>query len=89
MKSVHLSEFFVTILSVFLQRFPKFQAFQKKTKPKQPNGPETQEEVIENAYQQLRTNLANELFEEVKSCSSGFFEKLVVELLVIDICHAI
>ncbi len=42
----------------------------------------TPEEALESAYKQLRDNLANDLLQQVKSCSPGLFEKIVVELLV-------
>lgn len=43
---------------------------------------QTPEEAIEYGYQQMRTNLREQLLQEVKKVSSGFFEKLVVDLLV-------
>lgn len=42
----------------------------------------TPEEVMEKAYQQIREDLAGELLTYVLNSGSGFFEKLVVELLV-------
>jgi restriction system protein len=42
----------------------------------------TPEEALESSYKQLRDNLANELLQQIKSCSPGLFEKIVVELLV-------
>jgi restriction system protein len=42
----------------------------------------TPEESLEIAYQIIRTALAAEILEKVKSCSPAFFERLVVELLV-------
>ncbi|MDQ6785589.1 MAG: restriction endonuclease [Acidobacteriota bacterium] len=42
----------------------------------------TPEESLENAYQTIRNALAAEIIEKIKSCSSAFFERLVVELLV-------
>ena len=46
------------------------------------SGPETPEELLEQAYQSLRRQLAMELLVEVKEMSPEFFERLVVELLV-------
>lgn len=75
----------------FLERFPEFVASRtpaKKDKdkplPKESNDEshETPEEMLENAYQRLRTELAAELLNRVKSGSSQFFERLVVEVLV-------
>lgn len=43
---------------------------------------ETPEETLETAYQTLRAGLSSEILETVKKCSPGFFEKLVVDLLV-------
>ena len=43
---------------------------------------QTPEELLEYSYQELRSNLAQEILEKVKSCSPEFFERLVVELLV-------
>jgi restriction system protein len=40
------------------------------------------DEVLENAYQNLRNELADELIKYVNKGDSSFFEKLVVELLV-------
>lgn len=42
----------------------------------------TPEELIESGYQQLHRAVASELRDRVRSCTPGFFEKLVVELLV-------
>jgi len=42
----------------------------------------TPEEILENAYQEIREDLAEELLDYVVRSGSGFFEKLVVELLV-------
>lgn len=43
---------------------------------------QTPEEVFENAYQDINQSLAHELLEQVKNCSSNFFEKLVLDLLL-------
>jgi restriction system protein len=42
----------------------------------------TPEEALEDAYQRIRKDLSEELLEYVLNTSAGFFEKLVVELLV-------
>jgi len=70
----------------FLQQFPEFTEWQKK-KPDKPGGGgkpplETPLEALENAYQQLRSDLAQEVVEKVMTCSPQFFERLVVDLLV-------
>lgn len=43
---------------------------------------QTPEETIEDAYQVIRQNLANELLERLTTASPEFFEQLVVDLLV-------
>ena len=42
----------------------------------------TPEEFLEYAYQKLRSELAKEVLDVVKSCSPAFFEKLVIDLLI-------
>lgn len=42
----------------------------------------TPEEALAASYLTIRNSLATEIIEKVKSCSSSFFERLVVELLV-------
>jgi len=43
---------------------------------------ETPEEILANNFLKIRKNLALELLSKVKLCTPGFFENLVVELLV-------
>jgi restriction system protein len=43
---------------------------------------ETPDELIENGYQKIKTELITEILDRVKTCSPMFFEKLVVDLLV-------
>lgn len=43
---------------------------------------QTPSELLEDAYQTIRQDLAQELLERIKACSPSFFERLVVELLV-------
>lgn len=43
---------------------------------------QTPSEQLEDAYETIRQNLAEELLQRIKACSSGFFERLVVDLLV-------
>lgn len=73
----------------FLKQYPEFVEFQGIKKEKDTSKPDesppsaaTPEEAIEDAYQSLRNELANELIETVKGCSPAFFERLVVDLLV-------
>jgi restriction system protein len=42
----------------------------------------TPSELLEDAFQSIRQDLAEELLARLKVCSPGFFERLVVELLV-------
>jgi len=73
----------------FLEQFEEFRQFRalRHTKSEEQEIEEethkrTPEEALESAYKQLRDNLANELLQQIKSCSPGLFEKIVVELLV-------
>lgn len=42
----------------------------------------TPEEALENAYQKIKRDLSDELLDSVYNSTPGFFEKLVIELLV-------
>jgi restriction system protein len=72
----------------FLNQFPEFQEF--KTRSPRSQVPEitqeesvhTPEEILEESYQSLRDELAQELINRVMLCSPRFFERLVVDLLV-------
>lgn len=72
----------------YLKKFPEFIEFQtskKKVKSKidvDSVSDRTPEEEIELAYDRVREGLAIELLDAVKSCSSQFFERLVVDLLL-------
>lgn len=73
----------------FLRQYPEFCAFQsKQVKLEKTNdsvtddSSQTPEEVMEEAYQQIRQDLASELLETIQGLSPSFFEKLVVDLLV-------
>ena len=79
------------ISSQFLTRYQEFVDFKsiKKTKDDDDDiahfdnsTDKTPEESLEYAYQKLRSELAKEVLEVVKSCSPAFFEKLVVDLLI-------
>lgn len=81
------------ITSQFLARYQEFVDFKSIKKIKN-NGDDsneahydiitdkTPEESLEYAYQKLRSELAKEVLEVVKSCSPAFFEKLVIDLLI-------
>ncbi len=76
----------------FLQRFQEFQEFRQASSKNrtekvthtadEETTTTTPEETLEQAYQQLRDETANELLHLVKSNTSEFFEKLVVHLIV-------
>jgi restriction system protein len=75
----------------FLQQYPEFLEFQnlrgtrkhnEKIIDNDSNNEITPSEALEEAYQTLRNEIAEELLEKIKGVSPSFFEKLVVELLV-------
>ncbi len=76
----------------FLNQFPEFVDFHKRTgrsgRSSDDGDDETKlqtrspDEVLDEAYLNLRTALAEELLARVKKCPPNFFEKLVVDLLV-------
>jgi restriction system protein len=79
-----------TIDVKFLKQYPRFVGFLQRKKEDRTEGEaesakvpdQTPVEVMENAYQELRLNLARELLDKLKVCSPSFFERLVVKLLV-------
>jgi restriction system protein len=73
----------------YLEQFPEFVAFRElrheqtdKSELTLTTAEATPEEALDVAYQRLRVDLESELLEQVKTASPGFFERLVVELLV-------
>lgn len=73
----------------FLRQFPEYIEFRKTTSGVDQISDEkttidelTPEEALEEAYQKIREDLADELLDYVTNSTPGFFEKLVVELLV-------
>lgn len=77
------------ITARYLMQFPSFAEFTNGNSKAEAvddtteiNRDATPEELLESAYLDLRTALADDLLEQVKRCSSAFFERLVVELLV-------
>ena len=73
----------------FLEEFEEFRQFRNSggRDGEQPPAPvptttETPEEILERAYQTIRSELAAELLAKVKAGSPEFFERLVVELLL-------
>jgi restriction system protein len=75
-----------------LGQFEEFIAFRtarrekpEREKPLEQLGEEqeyTPEEVLESAYQNLRTNLANDLLKQIMASPPSLFEKIVIDLLV-------
>jgi restriction system protein len=74
----------------YLERFPEFEEFRKRSKKKGKKDIRTRktaeetnpEESLETAYQELQENLASELLENIKKCPPDFFERLVVDVLI-------
>jgi restriction system protein len=77
----------------FLERYPEFLEFKTKSRAKDDTDStdgtgaiestqSTPLEAIEGAYHTIRTQLADELLEQVMQSSPQFFEQLVVDLLV-------
>lgn len=75
----------------FLRQFPEYTDTRDRHQQSRQEGDSAQvdelvsktpAEQLEDAYQTLRENLASELLSQLKSSSPGFFEKVVVEVLV-------
>lgn len=74
----------------YLKKFPEFVDFKSKSNDEEDdNGNtisnfenETPKEVLENAYQTLREDLAQELLDKIKDSPPDFFEKLVIDVLI-------
>lgn len=73
----------------FLMQFQEFVEFKNRSGKTQKQSSRvdidttvTPEEYLESAYQNLKDELAQELLQRIRECSPGFFERLVVELLV-------
>lgn len=69
----------------FLKQFPSMDWHKKKETAdglEVADTEHTPEEVLEASYRDLRLALADELLEQVNTCSPKFFERLVVDLLV-------
>ena len=68
----------------YLKQFPSFNKFRdKKVEPKREEEEEqTPLEQIEKSYMDFRDTLADEILDQLLTCSPSFFEKVVVELLV-------
>lgn len=73
----------------YLRQFPEYLEFRESTQDQNESYTEdeeleelTPEEALENAYQKIRKDLADSLLETIQNSTAGFFEKMVVELLV-------
>jgi restriction system protein len=74
----------------FLEQFQEFKDFQARSNSQQEAESvqtpsierQTPEETIEQSYLALRSQLADELLEQIKSSTSDFFERLVVDVIV-------
>ncbi len=74
----------------FLEQFPEYREFRGEKRKSTSNSDgkkvipvlKTPEEVLEDAYQEIQENLAQDVINQVKNCSPGFFERLVIDLLV-------
>jgi restriction system protein len=76
-----------------LDRFQSFKEFKQSIVPRtevnhadsdnpdNTDSNKTPEEALEYAYQKLKNDLSRDLLDTIKSCSPGFFEKLVVDML--------
>ena len=71
----------------WLHQFPGFADFRRRL-PADDDGrddaptQQTPEEALEQAYQQIRDDLAAELLEQVKAVSPRFFERLVLDVML-------
>jgi restriction system protein len=74
----------------YLQQFPEFIKFReiKKQEKETAVGNDEEgkvtspEETLESAYQELKHNLATDIVQTLKECSSQFFERLVIDVLL-------
>ena len=76
----------------YLEQFPEFVEFRERDSGRRRSqsteqatheiGTKTPEEILEDAYQEIRDTLAQDLLVMVKQSPPAFFERLVVELLV-------
>jgi restriction system protein len=73
---------------VFLMQFKEFKDFRTLRHTKEDELEEvfenrkTPEESLETAYQSIRSDLAADLLQRIRTCSPAFFERLVVEVIV-------
>jgi restriction system protein len=84
----------VRIDMAWLERFPEFNEFRKRTRdPEDVDGgkvesaspveeSETPDDLIQRAYVQINAALAGELLSRIRSLPPAFFERLIVRLLI-------
>ena len=85
-----IKEKIASISSKYLEKFIEFKKFKSKSlnvsqgivDSEENNLPETPQERIEVAIQEMRQALIQEILEQIRKCSPKFFEKLVVDVLV-------
>jgi len=86
-----LKENLTELNTKYLNRYEEFVAFRSKKTDKNHVGNViseendsniTPEEAIEFGFQKLKESVSEDLITKIKECSPGFFERLVVELLV-------
>jgi len=83
-----LSENPKTIDVIFLRQFPEFLDFRNSSHQEDEASSivnlsqGTPEEILEESYSQLKSQLLAEMIEKVKLCSPRFFESLVVDTIV-------
>jgi restriction system protein len=68
-----------------LNQYPEFVEFHKSKGAREEESPpqaETPEEMLQRAYESIRSDLAGQILDKIKSNSPEFFEKLVVDLMV-------
>jgi len=73
--------------SRFLFKYPGFAEFRQRSAEgdewaEEPAQTKTPEEALEQAYQQIREDLAADLLEQVKLVSPRFFERLVLDVML-------
>jgi restriction system protein len=75
----------------FLEQFSEFQEFRNRDQDSKatvedsvdaPQSKAPPEELLENSYTTLKTELQDEVLSKIKSCSPQFFERLVVDTIV-------
>lgn len=72
----------------YLEQFPEYLDFKNSSRQKnsgttkKPDAfSQTPQEILETSYQLLRNELAQDILQQIKTCSPKFFETLVVDLL--------